>query len=98
MKTTLRKIVKDILSINQYARDDDFILVLEVYRKMRFLAPTMAMEDVFERHKELRLPSFESITRCRRNLQKECPELRASESARKIRKEEEMAYREEYSK
>lgn len=98
MKTTLRKIVKDILSINQYARDDDFILVLEVYRKMRFLAPTMAMEDVFKRHKELRLPSFESITRCRRNLQKESPELRASESARKIRKEEEMACREEYSK
>lgn len=98
MKTTLRKIVKDVLSINKYARDDDFVLVLEVYRKMRFLAPTMAMEDVFERHKELGLPSFESITRCRRKLQKECPELRASEYARKIRKEEEMAYREEYSK
>lgn len=76
---------------NPKARGDDFILYNEVLKN--FIAEDMTLSTVLKHHVELRLPSFASIDRARRKLQKEHKELRPSESIRKIRKEEEQAYR-----
>ena len=54
-------------------RTDDFILVLEVFKEF---VPNGAMfEKVLEYHNQLGLPSFASIIRIRRKLQRKHPEL-----------------------
>ena len=71
-------------------RTDDFILVLEVLKN--FVTPEMRLETVLEHHIELGLPSFASILRSRRKLQKKYPEL-VNEKAAEIRAQEEKEYK-----
>lgn len=86
-----------ILSIDAETRDDDFVLYYVVCRAYTD-APIWAMsfEEAMLNHKKHRLPSYESITRARRKVQEEHPELRGEKyNARKERQEE---YREAYSR
>lgn len=71
-------------------RTDDFILVLEVLKN--FVNPEMRLETVLEHHVELGIPSFASILRSRRKLQRKHPEL-VNETAAEIRAQEETEYR-----
>lgn len=71
-------------------RTDDFILVLEVLKN--FVTPEMRLETVLEHHVELGIPSFASILRSRRKLQRKHPEL-VNETAAEIRAQEETEYR-----
>lgn len=71
-------------------RADDFILILEVMKN--FVTEDMRLETVLEHHIELGLPSFASILRARRKLQKKYPEL-VNETAADIRDIEEVEYR-----
>lgn len=71
-------------------RADDFILSLEVYK--HFVNIEMSLATVFEHHIELGLPSFASIVRARRKLQRKYPEL-VNETATEIRAQEETEYR-----
>ena len=86
-------LVREVLEINKMARDDDFYLVLNVYGE---ICPNVRDKDfsyVMANHKQLKLPSFESITRARRKLQAEYPELRGSEEVRGRRSKEEDKFR-----
>lgn len=65
--------VETILKYNPIARKDDFILVLEVYRY--YIPSCLTLNEALTRHKEIGLPSFESITRARRKLQSKDPSL-----------------------
>lgn len=72
----LRKVqplVYNALADHPETRTDDFILVLEVLKN--FVTPEMRLETVLEHHEELGLPSFASILRTRRKLQRKYPEL-----------------------
>lgn len=71
-------------------RTDDFILVLEVLKN--FVTPEMRLETVLEHHVELGIPSFASILRSRRKLQKKHPEL-VNKKAAEIRAQEETEYK-----
>jgi hypothetical protein len=71
-------------------RADDYILVLEVYK--HFISAEMSLKTVLEHHIELGLPSFASIVRSRRKLQKIYPELVNKEAA-KIRAQERKEYK-----
>ena len=71
-------------------RADDYLLVLEVYK--HFVSVDMSLKTVLEHHIELGLPSFASIIRIRRKLQKNNPEL-ASLTAAVMREKEEKEYR-----
>ena len=71
-------------------RADDYLLVLEVYK--HFISVDMSLKTVLEHHIELGLPSFASIIRIRRKLQKNNPEL-ASLTAAVMREKEEKEYR-----
>lgn len=71
-------------------RADDFKLVREVYNK--FVSGEMSFNTVLTHHIELGLPSFASIVRARRKLQKMHPEL-VSATAAEVRASEEKEYR-----
>lgn len=75
---------------NPSTRADDFLLLLEVYKN--FITGELTFETVVKHHIELGLPSYVTIPRIRRRLQKRYPELE-SENATKIRAEEEKEYK-----
>lgn len=96
MKDGIRDMVKTILTDEPKTRDDDFLLIAEVYRKYYDIS-SMDFLSVLDNHKELGLPSFESIRRSRQWLQAKFPLLYgASGEARKIRRAEFDVYREEF--
>lgn len=71
-------------------RTDDFILVLAVLKN--FVTAEMRLETVLEHHTELGIPSFASIIRIRRKLQKKHPEL-VNEATAEMRLAAEQDYR-----
>lgn len=96
MKKQVRTIVKQILIENENARKDDFVLVYEFINKVTGgCAKFMMLSDVANSHVQYGIPSFESITRARRQVQKEMPELKEKKMA-EIRANEEKEFREEY--
>ena len=81
----IEPIVLECLENNLETRIDDFILVYQVYK--RYLTglcfDAYTFKDVIENHKTLKLPSFESITRCRRKLQELHPDLASEKTKNK---------------
>lgn len=86
--------VEKVLENNIDARDDDFILIAEVYDSLRPELVAVPLEYALRNHKAYKLPSFESITRCRRKLQRDYEHLRASKAITAIRADQEQKYRE----
>ena len=86
--------VEKVLEDNKLARDDDFILIAEVYDCLRPELVGVPLDYALRNHKSYKLPSFSSIVRARRKLQRENPELKASKVVTAIRAEEEKKYRE----
>lgn len=82
--------VKAILESNPAARKDDFILVLEVYKK--YISPKTPIGYALEHHKKYGLPPFASILRVRRKLQSMYPSL-ADATAVAIRSGAEADYK-----
>ena len=89
----LESTVKAVLMAHPSARDDDFILINRVYAHYKFDAGSTYFDELMTSHKKYNLPSFESITRARRKLQAEYPELRASQATQAIRKYEQESFR-----
>lgn len=89
----VEKLVEKVLRGKIGTRDDDFCLIFNVYRELNEDIVYMDFRRVMRDHKELGLPSFESITRARRKIQSENPELGASKKAKEVRKDEERAFR-----
>ena len=88
----LENIVRHVLEESREARDDDFLLIFKVYKIINESVIYKDFRQVMRDHAEFRLPSFESITRARRKIQKECPELRSSKRSREIRAAEQDAF------
>ena len=79
--SVLEPLVYDILADKPETQTDDFILVLEVFK--RYVTGEMQLETVLVHHEELGLPSFASILRTRRKVQEKYPELVNKTTARK---------------
>ena len=91
-------IVKYVLTTYKDTRDDDFVLIYRVYKEINEGAMIRELFcEVMLNHKEYGLPAFEGVTRARRKLQKDYPELRPSETIGKFRKQQEEEYR-QYSR
>lgn len=86
-------IVKKVLTEKPYTREDDFMLVYEVYKEFLPSIDTMSFQEIMINHKEYGLPYFESVRRTRPKLQNKFPELLPSEETQKGRKLEEADYR-----
>lgn len=85
--------VKAILQKNEDARNDDMVLYLALCNLYLEDAGNMPLAEIMTRHKEIGLPSFESVGRTRRKLQEKYPELLGSVRMQKIRAKGEKAYR-----
>ena len=87
MKTLYKveDMVKKILEDNPKARDDDFLLICEVYQNIDDSLVDKSFKDVMINHKKNRLPYFESIRRTRQRLQAKYNNLRASEEVETAR-------------
>lgn len=111
----LQDVVLDILKEYPETRNDDFLLIDNVYFEVAKIGEigtdpsdpwtygvnvekwTMSFHDLCVYHWDFEMPSFESITRIRRKLQRKYPELRAEKKVEEARAEQEKFIR-EYSK
>lgn len=82
-------LVYKALQNNPKTRGDNFYLYIDILSE--FIDPQMSLKAVFENHKTLGIPSLETITRCRRKIQAQNPELR-DEAADKVRKDDEQEF------
>ena len=83
--------VKHLLEKHPCLRDDDFLLIGMVYHTYYGIGYENGFLDVMRNHKELGLPSFETIRRTRQKVQEENPQL---ESSKAKKKERQMAFNE----
>lgn len=88
----LESIVKNALEDSKEARDDDFLLIFKVYKAINESVVYKDFRQVMRDHVEFGLPSFESITRARRKVQKEYPELQSNKRTKEIRAAEEREF------
>lgn len=77
----LEPIVERCLVSDERCRKDDFILYLSVIEQYG-LDTTMSIHSVLNNHSLLKLPSFESVSRCRRKIQERDVSLKDSATAR----------------
>ena len=90
---TIEGKVRAVLQENEDARNDDMVLYLALCNLYLENAGNMPLAQILTNHKELGLPSFESMGRTRRKLQERHPELLGSVRMQKIRVSGEKAYR-----
>lgn len=79
-------LVSRLLVQNPSCRNDDFELYREVCVNANPIVEGMNFSSVLKHHTELGIPSFETVTRCRRKIVEKHPELRASDYAVEQRK------------
>lgn len=91
--TTIKPKVEYLLRMYPRLRDDDFLLVGMVYHEYYGIGYDIGFLEVMKKHKELDLPSFETIRRTRQKVQEENPAL---ESSKAKKKERQMAFNEFY--
>lgn len=85
-------VVKEVLEQNEESRSDDFLLITEVYYKLKPECIEMPFSVVMLGHKYLNLPYFESIRRTRQKLQAKYKELRPSEKVQEARTNKQSEY------
>ena len=90
---TIEGKVRAVLQENEDTRNDDMVLYLALCNLYLADAGNMPLAQILTNHKELGLPSFESMGRTRRKLQERHPELLGSVRIQKIRAAGEKAYR-----
>lgn len=94
--STLKKIkpqIQYMLTMHPCLRDDDFLLLGMVYHTYYGIGYDDGFLYVMKNHKELGLPSFETIRRTRQKVQEENPAL---ESSKAKKKERQIAFNEFY--
>ena len=90
---TLENVVLEVLENDIASRDDDFILLLEVCNRTGADIAGRAFAYAMAHHKELGIPNWKSVERCRRKIQARRPDLISPEAAKK-RLEAKEAYTE----
>ena len=83
----LSDIVEKVLTEHKDARDSDFRTIGWVIKLTKPEVMNMTFSAVLWNHKELGVPSFETIRRTRQKLQAENPELRGEAYVKRINKQ-----------
>ena len=89
----LCEVVEDVLERFENTRSSDGYLYLKVCSEMNSEALTMPFGYVLNNMKELNVPRFESVRRCRQKLQAKRPELCATDIVEGYRIINERKYR-----
>lgn len=94
----LQEYVKQILTTDEQTRNCNERLVVAVYSVLLAERGTVLQGkefiNIMLNRKAYKLPSFESITRCRRKLQEQDETLRADSNVQAMRELRETEYRE----
>lgn len=100
----ITKLVKEILEYIPSTRDDDYLLWLKVLEITATaveynatFAHCITLNDFLSTAKYSNYPHFETVSRARRKIQENYPELRASAETQAARSELEEQYK-EYAK
>lgn len=88
------KIVERLLQAYPDTRDNDELLYLKTCKAIRPDMANMTFENVILDLKVMGLPKYKSVERARRKIQKDNPDLRASEEVQEMRYEEYKNYKE----
>ena len=95
-KKNIEALVLDALRTNIRARKDDFILYGSVLKRMGIDLGISLYTFLSTAREFYNAPSFESVTRCRRHIQEQMPELKDKETAEARQNEQYEFYK--YSK
>ena len=87
----LEEVVKEVLEESIESRNDNFKLVLKVYKKLDIPVQFQFMDLMLE-HSKYKLPSFESVVRARRKVVEKHPELKETEKVKELRGVQEDEY------
>ena len=85
--------ILEVLQEMEAARSDDYILYAEILERFYPEVALLPFRRALLNHKEISVPSYESIARVRRKVQRKYPELE-SERAKAKRARLESCYRE----
>ena len=88
-------LVKQMLTEAPATRDDDMLLYGYFLAKYMLVRPDETFFQVCSSARARKLPSYESISRARRKVQEQCPELRGTRQ--RARRAEEVEYHDYYS-
>lgn len=91
-------IVKDILVKEPFTRNSDNILYIKVVERLNSNANDKPFSEVMANLKELGLPCYETVSRCRRKLQEQHPELQACDRVQDFRTANEEEFRTYFGK
>lgn len=83
----LSGIVKKVLTEHKDARDSDFRTIGWVIKSLRPEVMDMKLSQVLWNHKELNIPSFETIRRTRQKVQHDNPDLRGEAYNKRMEKQ-----------
>ena len=89
---TTIELVKEVLEQHPATRSDDFKLINEM--AIRFRLNLFTFDTALTMWRDKHFPTFEAITRARRKLQEQYPNLRGTTKAQQRRAESEERYRE----
>lgn len=92
IKTT-EKLVKSILIKSVPARNSDIYLYYKVVEKLNKGVSQKPFAEVIFNLEELGLPLYDTVTRARRKIQMQNPELKGDERVARKRAENEEVYR-----
>lgn len=90
------KLVRWVLEHHPDSKDDDMRLFGWCCAILKPDVMDLSYKEVLWRHKQLELPSFDTIQRTRQKLQHDHPELRGEAYKERMKKSEE--YREKYGR
>lgn len=85
----LTEVVKKVLQEHEDARNSDFRTIGWVLAITKPEVMNRPFKEVLWKHKELDLPSFETIRRTRQKLQHDFPELRGEAYEKRMNKQSE---------
>lgn len=88
--------VKAILTERPETRDDDMKLYAIFVHKTVRISSSVGFYEALYNHSKYNLPSYESVTRARRKVQEENPNLQGEKRTKRLEMEEE--YRQYYGR
>ena len=87
------KLVKEILTESEAARNSDTALYIKVCERLNPSVLWKPFLDVMVARKEFNLPPFETVRRTRQKVQEKFPELAATSKVYEMRSENEKQFR-----
>lgn len=93
MFTKLEDLVITILRKDKEARDSDNKLYVAVIDALVPNGSQLSVAELFCSQNKLGIPPFESVSRCRRRVQSDCPELRGNKEVLNGRRNKERQFR-----